>query len=37
MGTGNEKKQKQIMKRKLVDISEYYHILNKDETMILFT
>ena len=37
MGSANEKKQTQVDRRKLVDISEYYHIINKDETKILYT
>ena len=36
IGSSNEKKQIQVNKRKLVDINEYYHILNKDETKILY-
>ena len=36
IGTSNEKKQLQVAKRKLVDLSEYYHILNRDETKILY-
>lgn len=37
IGSSNEKKQTQVNRRKLVDITDYYHILNKDETKILYT
>ena len=36
IGSNNEKKQKQVSRRKLVKIEDYFHILNKEETKIFF-